>query len=125
MEAGDEEFRDRNDFQSDWKAANSTKDIVIHAGARRMPHFSRVLRARSGDFRSSAAEELGRPRNCLRPVALLELLSRPAVTGIVAADLLLPAHDLLHLRRVSRSGHACLFEFTALAPHEGFFQFVG
>src|ERR1700691_3665488 len=60
----------------------------------------------------------------LGPVALFEFLSRPAGAGIVAAHFFLAANDLLHWLRFAASGHARLFQFAALAAHEGFFQIV-
>ena len=56
--------------------------------------------------------------------AFLILLARAAGAGIVSSHFFLAADDLLHGLRVSCSGHARLFEFAALAAHEGFFQFV-
>src|SRR6266700_5438878 len=67
---------------------------------------------------------MGHPEQ-LRSVALLIFLSRPARAGIIPPHFFLSAHDLLHGLHVSRTGHSCLFEFTALAPHKSFFQFVG
>ena len=57
----------------------------------------------------------------LRAVALFVFLAGAAGAGIVAAYFFLRSHDLLHLLRVSRTGHAGLFQLAALAAHEGFF----
>src|SRR3984957_4082457 len=61
----------------------------------------------------------------LRPVALLEFLTRSTGAWIVAAHFFLSANDLLNRLHFSAAGHARLFEFAALAAHEGFFQIVG
>ena len=57
-------------------------------------------------------------------MALLVFLAGAAGTGVVAAYFFLGADDLLHLLRISGAGHASLFQFAALAAHEGFFQLV-
>jgi hypothetical protein len=54
-------------------------------------------------------------------VALLKFVSRATRAGIVAAHFFLPSYDLLHRLRFSAAGHARLFQFAALAAHEGFF----
>ncbi len=59
------------------------------------------------------------------PVALLEFLAGTTRAGIVAAYFFLAANDLLHWLHVTSAGHACLFQFAALAAHKGFFQIVG
>ena len=57
----------------------------------------------------------------LGAVALFIFLAGAAGAGIVPANFFLRADDLLHLLRVSGAGHAGLFQFAALAAHEGFF----
>lgn len=58
-------------------------------------------------------------------MALLILLPGPARARIIPPNFFLPAYNLLHLWRVSRTGHAGLLQFAPLAAHEGFFQLVG
>jgi hypothetical protein len=58
-------------------------------------------------------------------VALLEFLAGSAGAGIVSAHFFLTANDLLHRLCFATTSHARLFEFTALAAHEGLFQIVG
>jgi hypothetical protein len=57
-------------------------------------------------------------------VALLEFLPGAAGARIVAPDFFLPANHLLNWLHVAGSSHARLFQFAALAAHEGFFQIV-
>jgi hypothetical protein len=61
----------------------------------------------------------------LRAVALFEFLAGAAGARVVAANFFLSANDLLYWRNVACAGHARLFQFAALAAHEGFFQIVG
>src|SRR5450432_252401 len=58
------------------------------------------------------------------PVTLLILLPRPAGARVIPPNFFLPADNLLHRLSVSRTRHASLFQFAALAAHEGFFQLV-
>ena len=59
-----------------------------------------------------------------RPVALFILFAGPARARIVPSNFFLPTDDLLYWLGVSGPGHTRLFEFTALAAHEGLFQFI-
>ncbi|MDQ1387135.1 MAG: hypothetical protein QOF56_589, partial [Acidobacteriaceae bacterium] len=63
------------------------------------------------------------PHDLLRlsPVALFEFPAGATGARIVAAHFFLRADDLLHGLRVAASSHARLFQFAALAAHEGFF----
>ena len=61
----------------------------------------------------------------LRTVAPFEFLAGAARAGIVAAHFFLAANDLLNGLHVPGASHARLFQFAALAAHEGFFQIVG
>jgi len=56
--------------------------------------------------------------------ALFVFLARSARAGIVAPDFGGSSHNLLYRLTIAGTGHACLFEFTALAALEGFFQIV-
>ena len=67
----------------------------------------------------SAPHELG-----VRTAALLIFLARSARAGIVAADFGGASDDLLHGLTIAGTGHACLFEFAALAALERFFEIV-
>jgi len=92
----------------------------------RLCHLTRC-ELRGGTLRAGPAFPALRreAQSRLRPVALFVFLAGSAGAGIVAAYLLLRAHNLLNLLRLTGSGHARLFQFAALAAHEGFFELVG
>jgi hypothetical protein len=57
-------------------------------------------------------------------VALLILLPGSTWAGIIAADFLGAAHDLLYSALLAASGHARLFEFPTFLALEAFFKIV-
>ena len=65
-----------------------------------------------------------RKLSSLCAVALLVLLAGAAGAGIVTADFISGAHDLLDRSIYAASGHAGLFEFAFLLSLECFFKFV-